>query len=320
MIGRLSFVTTLIIFACAVAWGQSRIEIRPIETLTVSTQQFLVGDPHGQPATLAGELRLPIAPSGKLPAVILLHGSEGLQTHHARWAEELNGIGIAVLLLDSFAGRGITNTSDDHLASLSMMIDAYRALALLAQHSRIDPQRIAIMGFSKGGIAAVYSGTERFRRMYAPSRLDFVAHIGMYMWCGTRYRDDDKVTAAPIRLFHGTADDWTPIEPCHDYAARLQQAGADAKLIAFQGAPHAYDTIGRKNLEPLEFPTAQTARNCSLVEGDGGIILNSKTGKPFNVNDECVQKGTHIGYDEAATVATVKAVKEFLVSVFNLKV
>jgi len=33
-----------------------------------------------------------------------------------------------------------------------MMIDSYRALALLAEHPRIDRKRIAIMGFSKGAV------------------------------------------------------------------------------------------------------------------------------------------------------------------------
>ena len=38
------------------------------------------------------------------------------------------------------------------------------------------------------------------------------------------------------------------------------------------------------------------------------------------MNDQCVERGAHVGYDEAATVGTVKAVKEFLATVFNLKV
>jgi predicted esterase len=70
-----------------------------------------------------------------------------------------------------------------------MMVDAYRALAMLAQHERIDPNRIAIMGFSKGAIAALYSSKERFRKSYALRNMEFAAHIGMYAPCNTTYRD-----------------------------------------------------------------------------------------------------------------------------------
>ena len=62
-------------------------------------------------------------------------------------------------------------------------------------------------------------------------------------------------------------------------------------------------------------------RNCSLVEGDGGQFLNSKTGKLFDPkNDPCMEKGATLAYyNEEATVATTKAVKEFLVATFHLK-
>jgi hypothetical protein len=53
-----------------------------------------------------------------------------------------------------------------------------------------------------------------------------------------------------------------------------------------------------------------TYRNCRLVEGDGGQFLNGKTGKPFDSNDPCIEKGATLGYyNEEATVATTKAVK-----------
>ena len=63
----------------------------------------------------------------------------------------LSSAGIATFLVDSFSGRGIVNTITDQsqLDTLSMMVDAYRALALLARHPRIDAGRIAVMGFSK---------------------------------------------------------------------------------------------------------------------------------------------------------------------------
>ena len=83
--------------------------------------------------------------------------------------QELNSIGVASFILDSFAGRAIVNTSTDQsqLDSLAMMVDALRALALLAEHSRIDPNRIAVMGLSKGAVAAVYSSNQRFLKLHA---------------------------------------------------------------------------------------------------------------------------------------------------------
>src|SRR6266852_116991 len=39
--------------------GAGRIELQPIQTVTLKTQQILTGDTKGAPATLAGELRIP---------------------------------------------------------------------------------------------------------------------------------------------------------------------------------------------------------------------------------------------------------------------
>ena len=321
----LSRVTMVVIgLACICAPSGVRAQVRPemypIETVTLSTQQVLTGDKNGKSALLAGELRIPPA-TGRVPAVILVHGSGGLGLSVERWAQEINGIGVAAFLLDSFSGRGITSTVDDQsqLDSLAMMVDAYRALGVLAKHSRIDANRIAIMGFSKGAVAAVYSSNERFRKLYAPVNARFAAHIGLYTPCNVAYHDDDKLTGAPLRLFHGIADDYVAIGPCRSYVDRLKKAGADITLTEYAGAHHAYDGSFR-GTEPVALPQAVTTRNCELEEGERGVILNSKTKKAYDANkDSCVERGTHVGYNEAATVATTQAVREFLASQFRLK-
>ena len=222
----------LMLGTAANAQGFVRMEMIPIQSVTLSTQQILAGETTGKPAVIAGQLRIPKLGTDKLPAIILVHGSGGLSASADQWAKELNGIGIAVLVLDSFAGRNITSTVTDQsqLDHLAMMVDAYRALDILAKHPRIDPARIAVIGFSKGAVAAVYSANQRFQNQFGAGRT-FAAHVGLYTPCNVAYRDDEKLTGKPIRMHHGIPDDWVPIQPCRDYVERLKKAGAEGQAV-----------------------------------------------------------------------------------------
>jgi dienelactone hydrolase len=305
--------------AARTAHAQPRMEVIPIQSMTLTQQQILTGEVHGKPATIAGELRLPRGGTDKLPAVILVHAWGGVLVNLDDWARQLNSWDVAVFIQDSLSGRGIVGgtAEDGQLSGLSRMIDSYRSLARLAQHPRIDPNRIAVMGFSYGTVAALWSSSERFRKLYGPPNTQFAAHIGLYAFCVTQYRDDDKVTGRPIRLFHGTGDDWNAIEPCRAYVARVKTNGADASLTEFPGATHAYDITTLKDRVAL--PKAVSFRHCSLVEGEGGQIINAKTGKLYDANDPCREQGVNIQYDEAATNGTREGVKVVLTSVFGLK-
>jgi dienelactone hydrolase len=306
----------------SIAQAQSymRLEIHAVPTVTLSGEQLLTGDKYGKPTMLGGELRIPKPGADRLPAVILVHGSGGLSASADRWARELNDVGVAAFILDSFTGRGIVSTANDQsqLNSLAMMVDAYAALGQLAAHPRIDPARIAVMGFSKGAVASIYSSNERFRKMYAPGDVAFAAHIGLYTPCNITYRDDTRTTGKPIRLFHGIADDYVSIVPCRAYVERLKKAEADVTLTEYPDAHHAYDNF--TIAAPTKNPDGQTTRNCLLEEGANGQIFNSKTGKPYELaSDPCVEKGPQVAYNAAAHQATVAAVKEFLQKSFALK-
>lgn len=221
-------------------------------------------------------------------------------------------MGVATFVIDSFTARGIVSTSNDHsqLGRLAMIIDAYRALELLAKHPRIDPARIALMGFSRGGQAALYASVKRFQYMHGPAGLGLATYIPFYPDCGTTYRHDEDVFDKPIRLFHGSADDYNPVALCRAYVERLKAKGKDALLTEYAGAAHAFDWQALK--KPVKQEKAQTVRQCQLTEAENGDIINVKTKEPFTYADPCVQRGVTIAYDEKASTEARKALREFV--------
>src|SRR6476646_8093697 len=73
----------------------------PIQTLTLSDEQFLKGDSSGRPITIYGTLR--VAPgSGRLPLVILVHGSGGIEENVSAWERVFASLGISTFAIDSF--------------------------------------------------------------------------------------------------------------------------------------------------------------------------------------------------------------------------
>jgi hypothetical protein len=86
----------------------ARTELRAIDTITITDQQFLTGDRDGKLVRIAGELRIPQKAKGRLPAVILQHGSGGPNGGHELWARQFNELGIASFLIDSFSAATLS--------------------------------------------------------------------------------------------------------------------------------------------------------------------------------------------------------------------
>jgi dienelactone hydrolase len=297
----------------------ARTEILSFQSMTLTDQEFLTGRKVGKSVTLAGELRLPRAGNDRLPLVVLLHGSGGLSGYVTDWESDLNAMGMATFVIDSFSGRGIVNTSNDQsqLGQLAMIVDAYRALDLLARHPRINPEQITLMGFSRGGQAALYSSMKRFQRIHASPGEEFAAYVLFYPRCGTVFRDDEDVADKPIRLFHGGADDYNPAAPCRSYVERLKAKGKDVQLTEYAGAGHVFDWQALR--QPVKLEKAQTVRQCQLAEGPDGAIVNVTTKQPFTYADPCVEYGPTIGYDEKASTEARRTVKAFLAATFKLQ-
>jgi len=301
-----------------------RIEVHSLATQTPTTTQLLTGTGgNAPPATIAGELSLPFAAADRLPAVIFLHGDAGIIADQVAWIDELNAMGIAVFTLDSFSGRGAISpgasiaSMPDSVGGTARVVDAERALAMLARHPRIDPQRIAVMGVSSGGRTVITAAMSRFAGAWGTPGLAFSAYIALYPPCNVQLIDDTKMEPGPLRIFHGEADVVTSAEACSRYVDRLRRAGNDAAIRTFPGAHHGFDNVANPGL--IRLPDAPNGARCRVEERTIGVVLNADTGRPIGLGDACFGKGIVAGYDAAADAATKQAVKELLAERFGLK-
>jgi dienelactone hydrolase len=123
------------------------------------------------------------------------------------------------------------------------VFDAYRALDFLVQQPFVDRDRVAVIGFSQGGLLALIS-VER-GLIERASNDKFRAAIAFYPPClGIK----DSMTV-PALILIGELDDWTLATECRnlvegrdDYGISRQKGlGVPIEFIVYPGAYHAFD-------------------------------------------------------------------------------
>jgi dienelactone hydrolase len=193
------------------------------------------------PALVRGYVLKP-AGDGPFPAVVALHGCAGMGTlfdprlDRNFWPDLLISWGYAVLLVDSFSLRGVDNTCDRDASYLRVQ-DTYCALLFFSKQPYVDKTRIALLGFSAGGIATIVALRESVTRMFdLPDAPEYKAGIAFYPCFGASLE-----TAKPLLILNGEADDWSRDAVCRGMMNLRPATVTSVKLITFPGAFHDFD-------------------------------------------------------------------------------
>lgn len=208
----------------------------------------------GSAVTLAALLFKPEG-NGPFPAVVALHGCNGLFTRdgqtaprEAAWAETLTQEGFVVLLPDSFGPRGLgpqcRTRERKARATVERRDDAHAARRWLQEQAFVKPTAVSLMGWSNGGTTALYA--VRQERQSRPGRgfrvvgTDFAATVAFYPGCRTLSEKAYR-TRVPTTILAGELDDWTPAKPCEALVARAKSNSSPLTITVYPGAYHDFD-------------------------------------------------------------------------------
>jgi dienelactone hydrolase len=184
---------------------------------------------------LSAELGGPLKYGAPFPAVVVLHGCNGMFGHSAVIADRLSSWGYVTLAVDSLGPRviGIANRCGRGLPDQAF--DAYAALRYLSQLDFVDPARVAVFGQSMGGDTAVSAVDRDLAAQFFAEQ--FRAAIAYYPFCEI----PAATMTAPTLILIGEADETSPVERCGEMVAHAQPDGAPISLTVYPGVHHSFD-------------------------------------------------------------------------------
>lgn len=202
------------------------------------------------------------AARGPMAAVVIVHGTGGVDAKAALYAQALNAAGIATLEVDLWAPRNLAGGWDGRPKHVRETLpDAFGALDYLASQAGIDARRVGIMGFSWGGVVSMLAADKSYAAQWSPAGRRFAAHAPFYPICfaynrvpGYPFAD---ITGAPIYILTG-ADDKYDNDPtmCPKLVDSLPAAVRQAaKVKVYAGAEHGFNNLDapRTYLDPYHY-------------------------------------------------------------------
>ena len=191
--------------------------------------------------------------AGPFPAVIGLHGCEGLLEsgtvagRYRDWADHLTAAGFVVLYPDSYGSRGLgpqcairrRAIRTDH----ERVADANAARRWLQAQSYVKPDHVTLVGWATGGVSALWT-VRRKAALPKADKTDFRSAVEFYPGC--RRLDNAAWSArVPTLILIGAADDQSSAQVCQRMVAGAHGRSAGTSIVVYPGTYHDFDHPNR---------------------------------------------------------------------------
>jgi carboxymethylenebutenolidase len=197
-----------------------------------------------QAGPIEGWIARPAA-SGRYPALVLLSGIGGMGPQYRAVAEQFAEEGIVGVALN-----WMMREKDPPDGTVLQDIDA--CARFLAEQSYVDPEKITLGGYCRGGTLAllglgqlphfgagvIFHGDPFYVRD-KPHPFDMTPEKRPFepFELADRYN-------MPLLLLHGASDTVVPVEQVYRFAGQLNELGKDFELKLYSGTGHAFTLAG----------------------------------------------------------------------------
>jgi dienelactone hydrolase len=210
------------------------------------------------------------AGAGPFPAVLLLHGCEGLLGFETVAADRLAARGYVGVALDSLGVRPPLQACGDRAAALEQAADARAVLTWLRAQQYVAADRLAVIGYSMGGNAVLELIDPKVPVAPPPGLRAAVAY---YPYCDGR----DGAVTVPLQIFAGDADAIAPATACSAMASAGKAAGKQIDIMVYPGATHGFELPGPERRffgQPIRYDPNAAVESAQKIDAFFQTFLN----------------------------------------------
>lgn len=214
------------VVAGAAAPGRAEVKTRPVDYTYAGT-------------TLKGVMAYDDARSGKRPGVLVVHEFWGLNDYAKDRAKQLAALGYVAFACDMYGNGKVTEHPNEAIGFVGELREneavwlgrAQAALKVLADDPRVDPTKLAAIGYCFGGSTAQ-------KLLFAGADLDAVVSFHGSPVVPTP--EQAKAAKGRLLMCNGADDTFIKKETIDQFEAKCKAGGVKLEFVNYPGTVHSF--------------------------------------------------------------------------------